>query len=370
MSILRPILSLGTKLSYTKEMEKLETGPVKDPNFKKLPMTVLTGFLGAGKTTLLNYILTHNHGLNIGVVVNDYGDINVDSDLIADKTDAKLELTNGCICCSLETLDLQEAIGQFAYAGSPIDYIIIEASGLAEPKDLALTLKDTIGQRVYLDSIITVLDAENLEKNAQEHGTATEQIEFCDFVIINKVDLVPVKKVKDIRSLIGSINAKARILEATKGEVEIHLLLDQDAFAQREVNPVEQKTDDGHDDQDHKSHVHSHYQTFSFTSDKPLHPMRFQEFVNTQIPTSIYRAKGFVDLGSKGHARKYIFQLVGTRAEITWDNWQGAEPKTRLVFIGQNADEAKIIAALKKCVDEAPNEPLDGIEVQLPKKAQ
>jgi G3E family GTPase len=351
-------------------MEKLETGPIKDPTFKKLPMTVLTGFLGAGKTTLLNYILTHNHGLNIGVVVNDYGDINVDSDLIADKTDAKLELTNGCICCSLETLDLQEAIGQFAYTGSTIDYIIIEASGLAEPKDLALTLKDTIGQRVYLDSIITVLDAENLEKNAQEHGTATEQIEFCDFVIINKVDLVSAEKVQDIRSLIGSINPKARTLEATKGEVEIHLLLDQDVFAQREVKPEEHKTNDEHGDHDHKDHVHSHYQTFSFTSDKPLHPMRFQEFVNTQIPTSIYRAKGFVDLGTKGHERKYIFQLVGTRAEITWDNWQGAEPKTRLVFIGQDADEAKIVTALNKCIDESPDEPLDGIEVQLPKKAQ
>jgi G3E family GTPase len=364
--MLSSALSPGTKLSYTKVMQKTEQGPQKDPNFKKLPMTVLTGFLGAGKTTLLNYILTNNQGLNIGVVVNDYGDINVDSDLIADKTDAKLELTNGCICCSLETLDLQEAIGQFAYQGSPIDYIIIEASGLAEPKDLALTLKDTIGQRVYLDSIVTVLDAENLEKNAQEHGTASEQIEFCDFVIINKVDLVPAAKVKDIRSLIASINPKARILEATKGEVEIHLLLDQDVFAKREP-----KSEADHEEHtDHADHVHSHYQTFSFTSDKPLHPMRFQEFVNKQIPTSIYRAKGFVDLGTKGHERKYIFQLVGTRAEITWGNWAGDAPQTRLVFIGQDADQAKIMDALQKCVDEAPDEPLDGIEVQLPKKAQ
>jgi cobalamin biosynthesis protein CobW len=351
-------------------MQKTEQGPQKDPNFKKLPMTVLTGFLGAGKTTLLNYILTNNQGLNIGVVVNDYGDINVDSDLIADKTDAKLELTNGCICCSLETLDLQEAIGQFAYQGSPIDYIIIEASGLAEPKDLALTLKDTIGQRVYLDSIVTVLDAENLEKNAQEHGTATEQIEFCDFVIINKVDLVPEAKVKDIRNLIGSINPKARILEATKGEVEIHLLLDQDVFAKRDAKPAGDHVHDGDEHSHHADHVHSHYQTFSFTSDKPLHPMRFQEFVNKQIPTSIYRAKGFVDLGTKGHERKYIFQLVGTRAEITWSNWGGDAAQTRLVFIGQDADQAKIMDALQECVDEAPEEPLDGIEVQLPKKAQ
>jgi len=115
--------------------------------FNKIPITVLQGFLGSGKTTMLNYILTHNEGMNIGVVVNDFGDINIDSKLIKSQSDKQLELTSGCICCSLKTLDLQEAIDQFVFKGSNIDYIIIEASGLAEPRDLALTLRTTLGQR-------------------------------------------------------------------------------------------------------------------------------------------------------------------------------------------------------------------------------
>src|ERR1700760_1979792 len=113
---------------------------------KKIPITAITGFLGSGKTTLLNHILEHNHGLKIGVVVNDYGDINIDSQLVADQTDTMLELTNGCMCCSMDSLELDEAIGQFAYPSSPIDYIVIEASGLAEPADLATTLREASGR--------------------------------------------------------------------------------------------------------------------------------------------------------------------------------------------------------------------------------
>src|ERR1700730_8988265 len=145
---------------------------------KKIPITAITGFLGAGKTTLLNYILENNQGLKIGVVVNDYGDINIDSQLVADQTDTMLELTNGCLCCSLNSLELDEAIGQFAYPGSPIAKIIIKASGLAGRADLASPLRSAMGSRTRLDSIVAVLDAANLEDNAQAHSTALQQIEY------------------------------------------------------------------------------------------------------------------------------------------------------------------------------------------------
>ncbi len=338
--------------------------------FNKIPITLLQGFLGAGKTTLLNYILGHNEGMNIGVIVNDFGDINIDSKLVKSKTETKLELTSGCICCSLKTLDIQEAIDQFIYPGSNIDYIIIEASGLAEPRDLANTLRTTIGQKVRLDGIVTIIDAENLEKNAIEYNIARDQVLFCDFVIINKVDLVSAKKIKEIRQMVESFNPRVRVLESIKGAIDIRLILDQDLYKTRAiVHPSAKIPADNHSDHDHANHLHERYSTFSWSSSEPLHPMKFQEFVNHKLPTNVYRAKGIIDFGLKGHSRKYIFQLVGVRPELVWENWNEV-PETSIVFIGQDIDSKSIQKNLKACIDPHPDQPLEGnIELKLPKKA-
>lgn len=340
----------------------------KRPPRRKIPITVLTGFLGAGKTTLLNYILTHNDGLKIGVVVNDFGSINIDSKLVSDRTDTKLELSNGCICCSLGSLDLQAAIAQFVYPGSPIDYIIIEASGLAEPRDLLLNLRDAVGFSVRLDSIVGLLDAENIERNAREHPTALDQIQYADFVVINKIDLVSQQQMQDVRRLVRAVNPRARVFETARGQLDVHLILDADVWQERELgDAVEAGTAAG---TDHAEHAHTQFQHFSFETDQPLEPMRFQQYVNGQLPTAIYRAKGFVNFGRKGGGRKYIFQLVGSRAQLEWDHWSGETPRTELVFIGRDADEQAVLAALEACIDPEPNEAAPaGYEIRLPKKA-
>jgi G3E family GTPase len=335
----------------------------------KIPITVIQGFLGAGKTTLLNYILTHNQGMNIGVVVNDFGDINIDSELVKSKTDKSLELTSGCICCSLQTLDLQEAIDQFTTPNSKIDYIIIEASGLAEPRDLAITLKTTIGVKVRLDSIVTVIDAENLSSNAKDHAQiARDQLLFTDFVVINKTDLASKLQLKDVREMVTSFNPRARVIEAVKGKLDVRLILDQEQF---EIRDSRHDQRDLEDNSDHHDHLHEQYSHLSWTSSTPLDPMKFQEFVNSNLPANVYRAKGFVDFGSKGHHRKYIFQLVGSRPEIVWENWRSGNPETKLVFIGKDIDTPKLKKALELCIDKDPAGSLpNGVELQLPKKAE
>lgn len=332
---------------------------------KKIPMLAVTGFLGSGKTTFVNHLLAEPHGLKIGVVVNDFGAINIDSELVAGKTDTKLELSNGCICCSLETLDVQEAIAQFAYIGSDIDLIVIEASGLAEPRDLALNLRDMIGIGVKLDAIVTLIDAEHVIENAKAHKNAADQIEFTDFVIINKTDTVDEARIAEIRQLVEMTNPRARIFEAVRADVDIRLLSDPD----RVWDEAKLKKHQHHNVSHGHDHFHDKFKHISLELTAPLHPMRFQEFVNSKIPKTVYRAKGFVDLGSKGHARKYIFQLVGTRSELFWDNWRKGEPKkTQMVFIGTDFDKSQLGADFRACVDDDPGSELEGIDLRLPQK--
>lgn len=328
----------------------------------KIPITVLTGFLGAGKTTVLNYILASSQGRKFGAIVNDFGDIGIDGKLVEKKTDKQLELSNGCICCNLNNMDLTEAIDQFTHPASPMDEILIEASGLAEPKDLLLTLREVLSERVALSAIICVLDGENfLSLDSNEAKMARDQIKYADFVLINKCDLIDQKTRREIERIILATNPKARLFDIEYGRVDINILLGSGLSSASDKLLDDTKAD-------HAAHLHGQYQSLSFTSDKPLHPLAFQEFVNKKIPRQIYRAKGIVDLGSKGHDHKYIFQLVGARADLSWEDWAGTEPKTELVFIGRDFSEDTLRRDLEACVDSDPVSQLEGMTVRLPRR--
>ncbi|TAK89523.1 GTP-binding protein [Patescibacteria group bacterium] len=315
-----------------------------------VPITALTGFLGSGKTTLLGQILNNPHGYKIGVVVNDYGDINIDAELVKEQSDDLLELTNGCMCCTLDSLDLDEAIEQFTHPSSPVDYIVIEASGLAEPADLTAVLRRACGDHARLDAVVAVLDAANYDSNPDSIKLAKEQVEHGDFVIINKADLVDQKRLRQAQDFVNGINSRTRSIVTEQARVDVRLLLDQEMH-DHDKN-ISHQSDDGHHSH---QHVHDHYSTFSFEPNQPLDPARFQRFVNQQIPTNLYRAKGFVDFGTKGEGRKYLFHQVGRRAELSWDEWGASTPKTRLVFIGRDLSKAQIEALLQDCIDPSPS---------------
>ena len=202
---------------------------------KYIPIMAIVGFLGSGKTTLLNHILKENQGLKIGVIVNDFGDINIDAMLVARQTDQELELSNGCICCTLEGSSLDDAIGQLAHNGSTVDYIVIEASGLAEPRELLRLLVNAKNNYARFDSMIAVVDASNVLDTKEKHPGFMDQLSLADIIVLNKIDLVDKKKLKEIDGYLSFINEKAHVLKTEKGIIDTRLLLAPDKLDRKSV---------------------------------------------------------------------------------------------------------------------------------------
>lgn len=317
---------------------------------KYIPIMAIVGFLGSGKTTLLNHILQQNQGLKIGVIVNDFGDINIDSMLVARKTDQELELSNGCICCTLEGTSLDDAIGQLAHTGSTLDYIIIEASGLAEPKELVRLLVNSKNEHARFDSLVALVDASNALETAEKHPSFMEQLSLTDILILNKLDLLKPGEKKKVREYLRFVNDKSHVLEAEFGKVETKLLLAPDSLFDQQSKQLKLGEDD-----DHSTHVHHIYQKFTFATSKPIDPKKWEEFCMS-IPNTIYRIKGFVYFGMKGLDQKFLFQSVGGRYSLKLDEWLGAKPVTELVFIGTDFKEADLKLLLDNLIDDNPDE--------------
>lgn len=251
---------------------------------KKIPITILTGFLGSGKTTLLNHILSGNHGLKIAVVENEFGQQGLDGALI--KTESReeiIEVSNGCMCCMVRK-DWMDAIETLLNSGKQIDAIIIEASGVSEPLPIAQSfLMNDMNGRVQLDSIICLIDGLNYETIfAENPKLALEQLEFADFVVLNKVDLIDEKKKKFLETAIRRVNAFAPIIEASYGKVDLSLLLGTDRFEISDEMDKKMKTD-------HK-HTHDDLETFNFTPRGKFFIKQLDEFF-MDLNSDCYRVK-------------------------------------------------------------------------------
>ncbi|WP_081160831.1 CobW family GTP-binding protein [Ensifer aridi] len=300
------------------------------------PVTVLTGYLGAGKTTLLNRILSEPHGKKFAVIVNEFGEVGIDNDLIVDADEEVFEMNNGCICCTVRG-DLIRIIETLMRRRDRFDGILIETTGLADPAPVAQTffVDEDVRSKTRLDSIITVVDARHLLGEIDRAHEAQEQLAFADTIILNKIDLVAEAAITSVEERIRRINPTASILRSERCNLDIASLLDRKAFDLDRILEVEPDFLDEEHEHDHDDHVTS----FSLVEREPMDPTKFFNWLQTTVQrfgTDMLRMKGIVSFA--GDDDRYVVQGVHMLMEGDHQRpWKtGEERITRLVFIGRN----------------------------------
>jgi G3E family GTPase len=331
----------------------------------KTPVTVLTGYLGAGKTTLLNRILSEDHGKRYAVIVNEFGEVGIDNDLIVGADEEVFEMNNGCVCCTVRG-DLIRVVSGLMKRKGGFDAIIVETTGLADPGPVAQTffVDEDVRAKTQLDSVTTVVDAKHLPLRLADSKEAAEQIAFADQIILNKTDLVTEDELRAVEASIRRLNPLAPIHRAQRSNVPLDLVLGRGSFDLARIEEIEpdflnpthgepghvHDEDCGHDHHDH-DHDHGHdieasgIRGVSLTATKPLNANKVTAWLNEVLQAQgpdILRAKGILDVA--GEDRRLVFQAVHMILEGDFQGpWRdGADRYSRLVFIGRNLDEAKL----------------------------
>ena len=311
-----------------------------------MPVTIITGFLGSGKTTLLNQILQNKDNLKIAVLVNEFGDINIDEQLLISIEEDMVELDNGCICCTIND-SLVDAVYRVLEREEKVDYLVIETTGLANPLPIILTFLGTeLKFLTRVDAVVTVVDAAAFDAEHFDSDVALSQIKYGDMVVLNKIDLANEEKIASLETFIREVKPGFRMLQSEYGKVPLPLILD---IGLNQKDNYQDKISDFRQD---KSAFNNHladdgFNFVSFKSDRPFKIKQFENFLIEQLSNNIFRAKGI--LWFQESPAKHIFQLSGPRYDLQDDEWT-AQPKNELVFIGRNLDESLIKQQLNDCL--------------------
>ncbi|QAU49365.1 CobW family GTP-binding protein [Bradyrhizobium guangzhouense] len=342
---------------------------------QKIPVTVLTGYLGAGKTTLLNRILSENHGKKYAVIVNEFGEIGIDNDLIIGADEEVFEMNNGCICCTVRG-DLVRIMDGLMKRKGKFDAIIVETTGLADPAPVAQTffVDEDVQKNARLDAVVTVADAKWLSDRLKDAPEAKNQIAFADVIVLNKTDLVTKGELAEVEARIRGINPYAKLHRTERCSVALADVLDRGAFDLDRILDIEPsflEADDhdhdhdhhhhhGHDHDHHHDHGHGlkHYhdedmQSLSLKTDKPLDPNVFMPWLQNLVQVEggkILRSKGI--LAFHDDDDRYVFQGVHMMLEGNHQRkWkEGEKRESRLVFIGRELPEKAIREGFESCI--------------------
>ncbi|MEV0979615.1 GTP-binding protein [Streptomyces sp. NPDC049915] len=326
------------------------------PSPRQIPVVVLAGFLGSGKTTLLNHLLHRSGGSRIGAIVNDFGAIEIDAMAVAGALgDSTVSLGNGCLCCAVDASELDQYLDRLVQPSLGIDVVVIEASGLAEPQELVRMLLASENPRVVYGGLVEVVDAAEFDDTRARHPEIDRHLALADLVVVNKLDRTA--DGERVLGLVRSLTDRAAVVPATYGRIDPEFLFDcrpgEERIGQLSFDDLHHHDDD--ETGGHAGHLHTGYESLSFTSDLPLEPRRLMEFLDSR-PEGLYRIKGYVDFGPYDRHNRYAVHAVGRFLRFYPEPWPAPDVRlTQLVLIGAGIDADALAGQLDACKNGAPH---------------
>ncbi|MFJ8776465.1 CobW family GTP-binding protein [Streptomyces microflavus] len=322
------------------------------PRTQQIPVVVLAGFLGSGKTTLLNHLLRNRAGTRIGVIVNDFGSIEIDAMTVAGQVGSTVSLGNGCLCCAVDASELDTFLETLTRPSARLDVIVIEASGLAEPQELVRMLLASENPHILYGGLVEVVDAAEFDATRERHPEIDRHLAVADLVVLNKTDRVGEAEQDRLRKRVVELSGPAAVIAAVHGRIDPELLFDP-ALRPDGEEKIRQLTfedllreEAGHA---HEDHLHAAYESLDFTADTPMDPRRFMAFLDSR-PEGLYRIKGFADFGAGDRDNKYALHAVGRFLRFVPQPWaRGEQRLTQLVMIGAGIDAGALRDGLTAC---------------------